>query len=151
MAPNTHAGSLTGKVAVVTGSGRGIGRAIALAYAGEGADLCLAARTSSQIESVAQEVRALSRQVVAVQTDVTDRHQVDELAARAADAFGRVDILVNNAAFLGPKVPVSEYPTEAWEEAVRVNLNGLFYVTRAVLGSMVPRKAGSIINVTSSV
>ena len=149
MAPDTHEGSLTGKVAVVTGSGRGIGRAIALAYAGEGADLCLAARTSSQIESVAKEVRALSRRAVAVQADVTDRHQVDELATKVADAFGRVDILVNNAGGGIEHNPVLDSDPELWIRDIEVNLVSAYLVSRAILPLMVEAGGGRVINVGS--
>ena len=121
---------MTDQVAVVTGGGRGIGRAIALAFAEMGADVVCAARTEPEIESTAEAVRAFGRRALPVRCDVTDAAQLEALAARAKEEFGRIDLLVNNAggyppmAFLDTDVP-------SWEWCVRFNLTSAFALTRA--------------------
>ncbi len=140
---------LIGKVAVVTGGGRGIGRAIALALAREGADLCVAARTESQITSVAEEIRSLGRKALTVCTDVTDQDQVESMAGAVRDTLGRVDILVNDAGGgIEPK-PVLESDPDLWVKDVDVNLIGAYRVTRSLLPLMVDAGGGRIINLGS--
>ncbi|MDP6775863.1 MAG: SDR family oxidoreductase [Candidatus Latescibacteria bacterium] len=140
---------LTDKVAVVTGGGRGIGRAIALALAREGADICVVARTESQIGSVSEEIRDLGRKALAVSADVTDQEQVEAMAKAVRDAFGRVDILVNDAGGgIEPK-PVLESDPDLWVKDVEVNLIGAYRVTRSLLPLMVSAGGGRIINLGS--
>jgi 3-oxoacyl-[acyl-carrier protein] reductase len=140
---------LTGKVAVVTGGGRGIGRAIALAFADEGADLCLVARTESQLKEVAEEVRSKGRQALTVSTDVTDRSQVEEMAAQVNNTFGRLDILVNNAGGGIEKNSILESDPETWIQDVTVNLTSAYLVTHALLPLMIEAGGGHIINTGS--
>ena len=146
---------LEGKVAIVTGASRGIGKAIALALAKEGADVVVAARTETEtgplpgtIHKTADEIRALGRRALAVKTDVTQEEQVMEMARRTLEEFGRIDILVNNAGITVPGT-VIEMPVKRWDLTIAVNLRGTFLCTKAVLPTMVQRRSGSIINLSS--
>ena len=158
--------NLEGNTAIVTGGGRGIGRAIALVLAEAGADVVVAARTVSEIEAVAKEVRALGRQAIAVPTDVSRSSEVDALVAGSLEHFGKVDILVNNAGAI-LKAPVVPYPDvtlkppwvsressvrvsdEEWQTVIDSNLNSVFYGCRAVAPHMLERRYGRIINISS--
>lgn len=146
---------LEGKVAIVTGASRGIGRAIALALAREGADVVVAARTEEEtgplpgtIHKTTEEIHALGRRSLAIRTDVTKEEQVAEMVSRTLEQFGRIDILVNNA---GINVPdrVLDIPVKRWDLIIAVNLRGIFLCTKAVLPIMVERRSGSIINLSS--
>jgi gluconate 5-dehydrogenase len=139
--------SLAGKVALVTGAGRGIGRAIALGLAEAGADLVLAARSAEQIESVAAEVRALGRQALVVPTDVADGEQVEAMIERVGAEHGRLDVLVNNAG-ISPYYRRAERLAEAeWREVLDVNLTGTFLCCRAAAPLL--QSGGRVINVVS--
>jgi NAD(P)-dependent dehydrogenase (short-subunit alcohol dehydrogenase family) len=135
-----------GTVAVITGSGRGIGEAVALAFAGNGAAVVLAARTASELTRVEARVRAAGGAAVAIPTDVSSPADVSRLVQRAVDAYGRVDVLVNAAGILGPVGPVWEADPEAWKRAVEVNLYGTFLCCRAVVPHMMQRGRGKIVN-----
>jgi NAD(P)-dependent dehydrogenase (short-subunit alcohol dehydrogenase family) len=140
---------LAGKVALVTGASRGIGKGIALAFAREGASLILAARSAEQLEAVAREATKLSRRpALAFASDITDEEQVTDLFERAKKEFGRLDLLVNNAgAFDGG--PLDQLSVEAWDRVISTNLRGPFLCTRAALQIMKPQKTGRIINIGS--
>jgi NAD(P)-dependent dehydrogenase (short-subunit alcohol dehydrogenase family) len=140
---------LNGRVALITGAGRGIGRGIALAFAGEGAALVLTARSRDQLDAVAEEAAKLSESRVIVQpADVSDEQQVTALFARVQAEFGKLDILVNNAgAFDGG--PLDELSVEAWDRVINTNLRGPFLCTRAALRMMKPAQSGRIINIGS--
>lgn len=141
--------TLNGKVALITGGGRGIGEAVALSYAREGADLILVSRTLKEVEVVSTEVRSLGRRVLAMRVDVSDEGQVAEMVRRGLDEFGQVDILVNNAGvFMGEEI-LTDIPLRDWDQTIAVNLSGPFLVSRAVLPSMIRARRGSIINVSS--
>lgn len=144
---------LKGKVALVTGASRGLGRALALAFAAEGADLVINARTgsSSDLHAVRTEAERKGARVLAVSADVSVRNDVERLAASALAHFGRVDVLINNASALGPTpMPyLSDYPPDAWDDVLRANVTGPFLLTRALIGSMIARGAGTVINVSS--
>lgn len=146
---------LEGKVAIVTGASRGIGKAIAIALAREGADVVVAARTEEEtgslpgtIHKTADEIHSLGRRSLAIKTDVTKEEQVAELVSRTLGEFGRIDILVNNA---GINVPgrVLDIPVKRWDLIIAVNLRGTFLCAKAVLPTMVERRSGSIINLSS--
>lgn len=140
---------LRDRVALVTGGGRGLGRAIALALAREGADVAVTARTLGEIEAVAGEVGGLGRRAVAVRADVGDRVQAEAAVRRATEALGPVQILVNSAG-VAVSAPFAETDDELWERHLRVNLTGAFYVTRAVLPGMLATGWGRIINIAST-
>ena len=142
---------LEGKVALVTGASRGIGRAVAATYAAEGAHVVVAARDRDPLEAATAEVRKSGKRVLAVFVDVADRAKTKVLGDVIKQQFGRLDILVNNASMLGPRVPVLEYPEEDWERVIAVNLHGPFFVIKACLPLMIPTGGGSIINVSSGV
>ena len=139
---------LKDKIGVITGGGRGIGKAIALALAGEGADVVVLSRTAPEIEDVAAKVRGLGRQGYAFKVDVTDEPQVREVIRNVIDQCGRIDILVNNAGVVYVQ-PSTEMATELWEKTLAVNVTGAFIVCKQVLPQMIRRKAGCIINIAS--
>lgn len=140
--------SLTGKVAIVTGAGRSIGRGIALGFAEAGADIVCAARTVSEIESVASEIRSLGRRAIAVPCDVREAEQVDNMVSKALEEFSQIDILVNNAG-AGYIKPAMETSERAWEFQLRENLTSTFLCSKAVAKVMLEQKSGSIINISS--
>jgi NAD(P)-dependent dehydrogenase (short-subunit alcohol dehydrogenase family) len=142
---------LEGKVALVTGGSQGIGRAVAAAYAREGATVIVTARHLERLEATAAAIRKGGGDVVPLRADVADRHQVRQLAAEIKRRFDGLHVLVNNASLLGPRVPILEYPEEDWEAVVAVNLHGPFFVIKACLPLMIPTGGGSIINVSSGV
>jgi NAD(P)-dependent dehydrogenase (short-subunit alcohol dehydrogenase family) len=137
------------RVAVITGGGRGIGRAIALRFAGEGAAVVVAARTKSEIEAVAREVRDAGGRAAAVPADVADEHQCKALIEAASAQFGGVDILVNNAGEYGPVKPVEEINPAEWDRVIAVHLRGTYLLTRLVLPGMYARGLGVILNISS--
>jgi NAD(P)-dependent dehydrogenase (short-subunit alcohol dehydrogenase family) len=140
---------LADKVAIITGGGRGIGRAMALRFAGEGAAVVLAARTVSEIEAVAAEVRQSGGRAAAVTTDVADETQCQRLMRAAESEFGKVDILVNNAGEYGPVKPIEEITPAEWDRVIAVHLRGAFLLTRLVLPKMYDRGSGVILNISS--
>jgi NAD(P)-dependent dehydrogenase (short-subunit alcohol dehydrogenase family) len=140
---------LTGKVAVITGGGRGIGRAIALKFAAEGAAVVAAARTKSEIEGVAREIRNSGGRAAAVPADVADEKQCEDLIHEAKSQFGKVDLLVNNAGEYGPVKPVEEITPVEWDRVIAVHLRGAYLLTRLVLPEMYARGSGVILNISS--
>ncbi len=139
---------LENRTAIVTGAGRGFGRAIALAFAREGANIVLAARTVSEIEAVAKEIEDLERNALVVPTDVSIKADVDAMVKQTLDRFGEVDILVNNAGVAGTS-PIMKITEELWDRNIAVNLKGVFLCTQAVFGHMCDRGFGHIVNISS--
>jgi len=138
-------GKLEGKVALVTGSGRNLGRATVLKLAGEGANVVVNARSNQQeAESVAREARDLGVKAVPILADVGKRNEVEAMAAKALSEFGRVDILINNAA-IRPHKPFTQLTVEDWEEVRGIVLDGALYLTRALIEPMVKNKYGRIL------
>lgn len=139
---------LRDQVALVTGGGRGIGRAVALAFAREGARVALAARTRTELDAVAAEVRGSGGRALTVPADVTQESSVVEVVARSLAEFGRLDILVTaaGAAAFGP---VADSKLEEWELMMAVNLRGVYLTCRAALAPMIRQRRGTIINVVS--
>jgi 3-oxoacyl-[acyl-carrier protein] reductase len=146
----THSNLLQGQVALVTGAGRGLGRAAALALAQAGAALILAARSADEINSLADEIKHYNGKALAIPTDVSDVAQVDYLLVLTLRAFGRVDILVNNAALIQPLGKTWETSPTAWQKLIAINVVGPYLCARAVLPQMIDRGSGRIINVSSS-
>jgi len=142
---------LEGKVALVTGASRGLGRALAVAFAREGAALALCARGASALGEVARAVAALGADVLAIPADVRSSRDLERLVALTLDRFQRVDILINNASELGP-IPLpylADYPPAAFDDVLQVNVTAPFRLTQAVIGGMLLRRHGVVVNVTS--
>ena len=140
---------LEGKVALITGASRGLGRALALAYAKQGAKLAMAARSEGSLKPVADEAQASGAEVLAVSADVSSAADVERLVEAAVERFGRIDVLVNNAGLLGPRVKIEEYPEEEWRRVIDANLTAPFLLAKAAIPHI--PKGGSIINVVSGV
>ena len=140
---------LEGKVAIVTGAGRGIGRALALALAEAGADVALAARSTQELEAVAEEVEDLGRRALAVPTDVTEEEQVENLVARAVEDLGGLHVIVNNSGVIHA-APLAETSLEDWDRVVATNLRGTFLCTRAAGRRFLERGEGKVVNVASN-
>lgn len=140
---------LEGKVALITGANRGIGRGIAEAFAAEGAALTLMARDAALLDETAEALRQSGADVLAVPADVTDEGQVREVFRRAMDRFGRLDILVNNAGTFAGYGPIDDIPVEAWDRIIAVNLRGPFLCTREAFRIMKRQRGGRIINIGS--
>ncbi len=140
--------NLDSKVAIVTGAGRGIGKAIALGLADAGADVVVSARTASDIEATAGEIRAKGRKSLAVPTDVRLADQVSNLVEKSMAEFGRIDILVNNAggSFIAGTMDLSE---GGWDAIVRENLKSVFLCSKAVAKVMIDQKEGNIVSIAS--
>jgi 3-oxoacyl-[acyl-carrier protein] reductase len=145
----TGNGRLAGRVALVTGASRGFGRATALLLAREGADVVVNYRTAeAQAATLAEEVRALGRRAAVVQADVSVAEQASALARRAREAFGRVDVLVNNAGVLEIR-PFAEQDAAGWRSMIDVNVTGLLAVTHALLPAMIEQRSGRIVSLAS--
>ena len=141
---------LLGRVAIVTGAGRGIGRAIALRYSHEGAAVVLAARTPAQIDEAAAEIESAGGRALAIQCDVSSERDVDRLVDATVRQFGKIDILVNNAAVNLPPTDLTEVDLSVWRNVIDVNLTGAFICTRAVLPHM-KRIGSGVVLILSSV
>jgi 7-alpha-hydroxysteroid dehydrogenase len=140
---------LDGKIALVTGAGRGIGQAIAFAFAECGADVVCSARSRDEIEATAERVRGLGRRALAVPCDVNERAQLESLVATTLSELGRVDVLVNNAGGWPPK-PALQTSEKYFEQALRFNVTSAFLLSRFVLPHMLERDGGSIVNISSA-
>ncbi len=139
---------LDGKVALVTGSAHGIGKAIAIALAQRGANIVVADKDLTGAQAVAKSIAGMGVESLAVSSDVTDEHQVENLFANTMERFGRVDVLVNNAGLFGP-APIDEMTTETWDRLIAVDLRGPFLCTRAAFRIMKKQGGGRIINIGS--
>ena len=158
--------SLEGKTALVTGGGRGLGKAMALVFAEAGGDVALVARTKAQVEEAAEEIRTMGRRAIPIAADVTDYSQVEKFVAVATHDLGKIDILVNNAGIGLGGAAVAPMPgstdselglntsriitPEIWDNLVRTNLTSAFYCCNAVGPQMMERRYGKVINIISS-
>jgi len=140
--------SMEGKNAIVTGAGKGIGRAIALRLAAEGADLCLVSRTKSDLDRLAGEITKMGRKAIALEGDVSRERDVRSIVEKVRREFRGIDILINNAG-LGYFSPVTEMKTEQFDEMWGVNMRGVFLFSREVLPDMIKRQSGDIVNISS--
>jgi NAD(P)-dependent dehydrogenase (short-subunit alcohol dehydrogenase family) len=141
---------LSGRVAVVTGGSRGIGRAIALGLAEHGADVVVASRKQQDLDVVAEEIRQLGRKAAAIATHMRNTEDIDRLVEGTLEEFGKIDILVNNAGtnpYFGPMMEIEE---RTWDQIMSVNLKGYFLLARAVARGMIEQGSGNIINVSST-
>jgi len=146
---------LEGKIAIVTGASRGLGKAIAIGLAREGAAVTVSARTEREVKGLpgtiyqtAEEIKSFGGQSLPLRCDVTQEGEVKEMVLRTIEEFGQIDILVNNAGIAFPS-PIWEMPLKRWELVLRVNLTGTFLCTQAVLPLMMEKRKGSIINISS--
>ena len=140
---------LKGKVAIVTGAGRGLGREIALAMVREGARITIMSRSRNELKISAEKLRTIGGQVLEFQGDVSEEQTVFEMVRKTQETFSTVDVLVNNAALIGPPRFVAAVDSSEWRLALEVNLIGAYYCCQAVLPVMIEKKSGKIINVTS--
>jgi NAD(P)-dependent dehydrogenase (short-subunit alcohol dehydrogenase family) len=135
---------LSGKVAIVTGAGRGLGRAIALGLAQHGADIVAVSRTVAEVEKLAAEVTALGRKALALKVDTSLKADVDGMVTRTVETWGRIDVLVNNAGIDIIK-PVVDYTEAEWDQIIDINLKGYFLCAQAVGRQMIRQRRGSIV------
>jgi NAD(P)-dependent dehydrogenase (short-subunit alcohol dehydrogenase family) len=140
---------VTPPVVAVTGAGRGIGRAIALAFAAAGYDVAMGARSTDAMEGVADEIAARGREALVVATDVTSIEDTAHFAAATNERFGRVDALVNNSGVGGPSGPLWELDPAEWEATLAVNVRGVFLCARAFLPGMIERGTGAVVTIGS--
>jgi NAD(P)-dependent dehydrogenase (short-subunit alcohol dehydrogenase family) len=135
---------LSGKVAIVTGAGRGLGRTIALGLADHGADIVAVSRTTAQVEGVASEISAKGRKAIALRADTSRKADVDQMVAKTVEGWGRIDVLLNNAGIDIIK-PAVDYTEAEWDQVVDINLKGYFLCAQAVGRQMIAQRAGSIL------
>lgn len=140
---------LSGKVAIVTGSGCGIGRAIALALARDGADIAVNDVSIDEARKVAKEIEFMGRIALVALADVSKKSDVEDMVKQTLEKFGKIDILVNNAGIAGPTVPVQELKEEDWDRIINVDLKGTFICCKAVIPHMISRKSGKIVSISS--
>ncbi len=141
---------LEGKVALITGGSRGMGRATALEFARAGADIAIASRKITDLEKVAEEIRGLGRRPLPVVAHVGRMEEINNLVTRVKEEFGRIDILVNSAATNPTMAPALEVEERAWDTVMNLNAKGLFFLSQAVAKVMKEQGGGSIINIASS-
>jgi NAD(P)-dependent dehydrogenase (short-subunit alcohol dehydrogenase family) len=142
---------LIGKVALITGGSRGIGRAIAAAYADQGAQVFVCGRNDNDVRRAVDELRLGGAGIDGASGNIADPGDVRRIVRETVARFGTIDVLVNNASLLGPRVTIAEYDFAAWRDVLATNLDGLFLVTHQVLPIMLARHSGAIINLTSGV
>jgi len=140
---------LDGKVAVVTGGSRGFGKAIALGLAEAGADVVVASRTQADLDAVAQEIKSIGRESLAIACDMLDRASIENLANKTIEKFGKIDILVNNAG-QGWTLPFLKMSEEQWDQILNINLKGYFLCTQIIGQYMFKAKSGRVINISSA-
>ncbi|HEY5594992.1 MAG TPA: SDR family NAD(P)-dependent oxidoreductase [Nitrospiria bacterium] len=142
---------LNGKVALITGGGRGIGRAIARCLAGEGAAVAICSRTEHELKETVREITERQGEARYWVADLASAPAIRSLVKKLLRRYSRIDILVNNASLLGPRKPLADYPLKEWEAVLKVNLTAPFFLTQEVLRLMIPQTSGCILNITSSV
>ena len=140
---------LDGKVALITGASQGLGKALALAYAEAGAKIVINSRSEGSIQPVAEEAEGKGAEVLSVAADVSDGKDTQRLVDEAVERFGRIDVLVNNAGVLGPRVAIEEFPEDGWRKVIDANLTGPYLVAKAAIPHM--PEGASIINLVSGV
>lgn len=141
--------TLVGKVAIVTGGARGIGAAIATAFARQGAKVVITSRTNSELEATAKAIHSQGSDVLPVQGNVSNSQDVQRVVRNTLDKFGKIDILVNNAGVSGSTKDLQNIPESEWDNVINTNLKGYFLYTKTVLPHMLKQHSGNIINMTS--
>lgn len=144
-------GCLRSKVVLITGAGRGIGRATAELFASEGARVVLCARTKGQLAETISAITSAGGEASARVADIGIAREAEALVRLAVTRYGRLDILINNAGILGPRIPIVEYPQREWAQVLRINLSGTFFVSQAAASILARQGAGTIITLSSSV
>jgi NAD(P)-dependent dehydrogenase (short-subunit alcohol dehydrogenase family) len=140
---------LDGKVAIVTGAGRGLGRASAIEMAKEGASLVIFSRTPSELRETAERIKVLGREVLSIRADVSKPGDIKNVVQQALARFGAIDLLMNNAAILGPLKPLFKIREKEWNKVLDINLKGAYLFSKAVIPHMIKQRRGKIINVIS--
>ena len=138
-----------GRVALITGASKGIGRACAYAFAERGVNVAVTGRTLSELKATADKVRGLGAKALICQSDFKDRSQVANIAPAVLDEFGRIDILVNNAAIIHPRIDLVDLDDETWYDVIEVNLNAAAMLSKSVIPTMIAQENGAIINISS--
>ncbi|MFI9531674.1 SDR family NAD(P)-dependent oxidoreductase [Nocardia fusca] len=141
--------SLDGKVAIVTGAGRGLGRSMAYALAEAGVAVTVASRTAAELDTFVTEVRAAEGRALACPTDITDEESVRRMVQSTLDTFGRVDILVNNSGIVA-SAPLVDQPADEWDRVIATNLRGTYLATRAVGPHLIAQGGGKVVNIASN-
>lgn len=139
------------KVVVISGASRGLGKALAIGFAEQGASLGICARDKTRLAAVEQQLKKMESPHVAHTVDITNDEAIHKFIQTILSTFGRIDVLVNNASIVGQRTEIASYPAHSWKEVIDVNLNGAFYLTKHSLKIMLAQNEGSIINVSSSV
>ncbi len=140
---------ISGKIAIVTGAGQGIGKAISLRLANAGADVAILDLNLQSAETVAKEIETMGRHAIPIQVDVSKSENVNAAVRRILTEFGRIDILVNNAGIAGRTLPLTDLEESDWDEVIGVNLSGVFLCCKAVIGTMIAQDYGRIVNIAS--
>lgn len=140
---------LIGKIAIVTGAGQGIGKAISLRLANAGADVAILDLNLQSAKTVAEDIETIGRQAIPIQTDVSKSKDVDAAVRSTLAEFGRIDILVNNAGIAGKTLPLTDLHEADWDDVIAVNLSGVFLCCKAVIGTMIAQNYGRIVNIAS--
>ena len=149
MSPTEKTQPLSGQVALVTGAGRGIGAAIARGLSNLGAAVALCGRTATTLKSTAKSIAQSGGECEVIPCDVSNLQSVEEAAKTVESLFGRIDILVNNAAVRGVEGPLHQLPPDVWDQILNTNLRGVYYMTRAFAPTMIHARSGHIINISS--
>lgn len=139
---------LEGKKVLITGASSGIGKAIAILFAKEGADLCLVARRAEELSKVAEQCRAVGVKVLDLNVDITKKTEVEKMALESLSVFDQIDILINNAGY-GRYGPFTTIPIEEWDKMWMINVRGLVLVIQAIIPHMIARQMGHIVNISS--
>jgi len=140
---------LGGKVAIITGAGRGLGRASAIEMAKEGATLVILSRTPSELKETAERIKALGREVLSIRADVSKPRDIEKVVHQAFSRFDKIDILMNNAAIIGPLKPTFKIREREWNQVMDINVKGVYLFSKAVIPHMIKQRKGKIINVIS--
>lgn len=142
---------LQNKTAIITGGSKGLGKALALRFAMEGANVAICSRSEEHLTKARTELHTKGAKVLALQCDIADAEHVRQFVQKVIEEYGAIDILINNAAVLGHRIPLIDVTLPTWHRIIETNVHGLFYMTKAVLPFLLKQRWGSIINVSSSV